>query len=501
MESYRLHGIRGLERRSELGSRLFRRLEAAALTCKDPVEALAWAECASRTAWYCHPGFFAAPALEKRVANLGWKLSGHVRPLSLFPGGRPGILHVLTEAYGTGGHTRMVRQWIANDPSHEHAVVLTRQMAPFQREFVSMGGEMSILDLRAEGLDGMSRFQTLLGAMLGAEKVVLHIHPDDSLSVAAAHAASSFTPILFLNHADHVFWLGANLPGRFIHIRQSSVRLTKALRNPDAKDLAILPIPVQVPREVPDPKLARKNLGIPEEAIVLLTIASGYKFNRQGSWGFSDLVEQALNNPRVHLLVVGPDESHPEFQKILAKAGSRVRLFGIQTDLSIYRAAADIYLDSFPFASLTAALESLVMGAPFLALTPYTGFMSVLGSDSPGLDESKYRCSKLGEFEQRLEQMIQDPSERRSQGQAMMEGTRINIGEAWSEELQKVYDSPGLVDSSRLDSTSDPWRLALTAQETVDPFAAFPGADARKLGIQGYLTWLLERRIWISRHA
>jgi len=85
--------------------------------------AAAYAQIAAHYAWHNHPGLFASPSLEALLRSLARMLPN---PVPASPR-TAGVLHVLTTALPVGGHTRLVWQWIRNDPERRHSVVLTGQ--------------------------------------------------------------------------------------------------------------------------------------------------------------------------------------------------------------------------------------------------------------------------------------------------------------------------------------------------------------------------------------
>jgi hypothetical protein len=159
---------------------------------------------------------------------------------------------------------------------------------------------------------------------------------------------------------------------------------------------------------------AREILGIPRDTVVLLTIASSYKYTTFGEYNFVATLQKVLAlHDHVLLLAVGPK---PEGDWLAASLtlGGRVRALGKQTDLRVYHACADIYLDSFPFSSITSMLEVCAQGIPVLGLSnpnaPIFSDMDIKG------DFSLTHQSSLEQYENMLGAMIESPELRREIG-------------------------------------------------------------------------------------
>lgn len=344
-----------------------------ALLGGDPDAVAAWAQLAAGFAWNSHPGAYCSPPLE----NMLLQIAADIRPVALptefrLPAvdvSRRKVLHVLTTALPTGGHTRVVERWIRNSPPDEsHSVIIDSSgshIPQWLRDAVAAsGGGLVVLD---SPLQSLLRKAAILRQLAHdwADLVVLHISPYDPVPIIAFGVASG-PPVIFFNHADHVFWLGASVADIIADLRPSGQELTRQRRGRTAS--VILPIPLVLPRPAVDRATARKQLGIDEQTTVLLTIASAYKYSPLGGFDFLDLHSRILDRfPHVTLLAVGPSDSG-QWANYKAAGNGRIRAFGVQHDLSLYHAAADIYLDSFPFASLTSMFEVGLYEKPLIGL-------------------------------------------------------------------------------------------------------------------------------------
>jgi hypothetical protein len=114
----------------------------------------------------------------------------------------------------------------------------------------------------------------------------------------------------------------------------------------------------------------------------------------------------------------------------------------VQTDTSLYREAADIYLDSAPFSSNTSALESAALGTAAIAYTPGRRPDSVTFCDLPGLDEKLLRGTEPSDYGQKLGRLISCPDYRAAVGEEVRSRVlEIYDPESWSVQLAGIYQS------------------------------------------------------------
>ena len=208
--------------------------------------AAAWAQMAGHYAWMNHTGLFADPELEGVLGRLGARLSR--------PGGAARrttqpreVLHVVTQCYGTGGSTQAIACWIEQDRGRHARVCITRQrgapppakiMAPLDAP-----SDLIRLDTQRGGL--MERAARLRALAVESDIVVLHLHPYDVVPVIAFAGADGLPPVVYVDHCDHVFWLGASIANVVMHMRDSGRRLAAARRGLDPARSAVVPRPLR----------------------------------------------------------------------------------------------------------------------------------------------------------------------------------------------------------------------------------------------------------------
>lgn len=402
----------------------------------DAERSLALIEKSAQIAWLCHAGTFVLPQAE-RVLHEHTALADPIAQSGAWMKAVEGrTLHVLTEAYAIGGHTPLVKRWIELLDDEPHAVVLVRQGQPFEPAWVvPPGRHVPVIDLHQARLSRRARVAHLQALFRVARRVILHIHPDDACSVAAAHR-SPHAEIHFLNHADHVAWLGAGLPVVLLNLRHRGARLAVDRRGIAASACGVVPVPITRPAVV-DRHAARQSFGIRDQECLVLTVASAYKFNPVGSRSLFEPLDRLLRRRDVKLMAVGVDDRHPVFGPLAERHPGQVLCMGTVPAPTRHRAAADIYLDSYPFCSITSMLESAALGTPVVAYQPDPEELEILYSECPWLPADRHPARDVGHLIESLDALIDDRSLRQEYAMRTIDGMEQHSPRAWRAAMQR----------------------------------------------------------------
>jgi hypothetical protein len=326
-----------------------------------------------------HPGRFADARLEAVLA----RVAGSALPdVERGPGGG-GVLHVLSNALEVGGHTRLAWRWMERDTGRRHSFVVTRPAGPAPDALVSAARATGGREIVVPGFEaGLLATAAALRAVAGAfDEIVLHVQPNDPLPSLAWTGVADRPPILFCNHADHCFWLGRDCTDVVVGHRPVAASLAAERRGIPAARTATLALPLDdVAVTSPSSRSeARARIGIPAAARVLLTIGSSYKFEG-GERHLLDALDPVLAaDPATVLIAVGPAPEGRWAQAATATAG-RVLATGMLPDVGDLLAAADVFVESYPCSSGTAAVEAAQRGLPVVAWAPDAVEAALLGS-------------------------------------------------------------------------------------------------------------------------
>jgi glycosyltransferase involved in cell wall biosynthesis len=300
------------------------------------------------------------------------------------------------------------------------------------------GGQVHRLD--ADTRDPIVRARRLRALAEGVDFVALHVYPDDIVPLLAFAHRDALPPVAFVHHSDHTFWLGVDISDLVVQLRRCSVPLSIRRRGIGSDRFATLPIPLPPAEQTPSRAEARAQLGIQAGQVVLLSVGTEFKYAPVGGPGFLDVLRPVIErHAEAVLLVVGPKQTG-DWNAAYESTGGRIRALGRRYDTAALFRAADVYLDSFPFTSPTAALEAGSYGLPLVAYCPHTGDAQVLSPGAPGLDASICKVSDVDGYAAAVSGLIRDADLRRELGdRARRAIDHHHRGAAWIDSLAGVY--------------------------------------------------------------
>lgn len=407
------------------------RLEAAAT----------YAQIAAQFAWMNHTGLFASPELEALLAEIGARCVTGTRS-SRGSHEPSSVLHVMTQTYQTGGHTRAVRCWIAQDTGRHHRVCITRQgVKPPPSDLLSQlerPSDLIRLDTRRGLLVG--RAAALRKVSADCDIVLLHTHPYDVVPLLAFAGATARPPVIYVNHADHVFWLGAGAGDLVLNMRDSGLHVVTTRRGVDPGRCAVLSWPLMPPDRYLSREEAKRRLGVDPNQVLLVTAADGSKYRPFNRPGFLDLVLPVLRRHEEAVLIAAGPRLEGDWLRASDQTNGRVRALGRLPDVTPLHLAADVYLDSFPFASGTSLLEAGSLGTPAVTYRGHPASCAVLGADSPSLDGNLLCPSDPETFQNVLGQAITDRAWRLEVGRRTQRAILdLHTGSEWRAAVADVY--------------------------------------------------------------
>lgn len=419
------------------------RQSAIALAAGRLEHAVVWVQIAAHFAWMNHSGVFASSELEGVLEAVAARTTDAKLQAERRPGERAvsRVLHVATQLYQTGGHTQVIRCWVEQDPGREHRVAVTRQgglPAPEKITEALRGIPVIRLDRGGGGL--LARARRLREVAKDADLVVLHTHNYDVVPTLAFHSWPGSPPVVQVDSNDHTFWIGRSGADVVMHMRDSGRALARARRGLAERDSVVVERPLSIRDRHLERPAAKAALGIDADAVVIATAADQTKYRPVGSISFLDLVEPALkSSPRAVLIAAGPDHSGT-WAQVAARSGGRVRCLGVVPDASVLHEATDVYVDSFPFSSLTSLLEAGSLGNPVMTFRGHPADCDVLGADTRGLDQFMVAPTSPTEFHSVLETLVRDESRRQELGLLTRQQIlSTHTGRGWLTSAEELY--------------------------------------------------------------
>ncbi len=323
------------------------------------------------------PGVFNSPELENILLEVARKysvpLAGTFR--------KNEVLHVMSRAYVSGGHTRVTERWIEAAPADEmHSVVLTgqgdRPVPERLRQAVSLRGGRFV-NLKVDFPIQRALELRKLGSQF--ERIVLNVHPNDVTPILAFGTNDFTRPVTLFNQADHLLWLGVSIADAVVNLRSFTSKLNEQWRG--IKTTFLLPLPVQdfEQNEVPAAlKEERKSqLGYAPSTKLVVSMASGYKFRPFAGIDFGETASSIIKlRSDIRFLVIGPSPDEAYWKSWSTKTSGAIKAVGVipNAELSKYLEAADYAIESFPLGSPTALLDCARYGLPCVSLRTPTNW-------------------------------------------------------------------------------------------------------------------------------
>jgi glycosyltransferase involved in cell wall biosynthesis len=332
----------------------------------------------------------------------------------------------------------MLHHWAKDDRTSCHSLVVVNQQGLSIPQWLTeaiggSGGHLTVLpgawSLRQKA--GWLR----QSARRSADLVVLHHDPFDVVPTVA-FARRDGPPVALLNHADHLFWLGGSVSDVVISLRTAGSE--HAAKRQFVSSNTVIPIPLVDADGQWSRRDARRRLGIPEDQVALLSVARPEKYRPCGPYDFVLTAGKILaRQPGAHLYAVG--ESPAGIAPYLRCAvHERLHFVGSMEDPSVYRAAADVYLETFPFGSNTALLEAALSGLP--VVPAYAPLFALLVANDDAVQKLIVNPRDEQEYVERVDGLIQEADRRSELGDKLRECLLVDhVGEGWLDRLADLY--------------------------------------------------------------
>lgn len=288
------------------------------------------------------------------------------------------ILHVISEGYKIGGHTKLVKNWIKKDEDSISALITTWQMNTLPEELIeevkNHGGFVYSLN-NFYGTYEKSASLLRKIAYSWSDIVILHCHMQDPIPTLA-FAVEGGPPVFILNHADHRFWIGSSIADVIVDCREESKKLSFERRG--ARESFILPVPLSEKGDF-DKEKYRDKYGIDIKTKVILTIAEEYKFKSINQYSYIDILKRIIFETNDTIAyIVGP-KREGKWEQLCVDTNERVKVIGRTEDIEELYMISDMYLDSFMFSSFTALLDAAMYG---LQIIKFKNHVAPLFSDT-----------------------------------------------------------------------------------------------------------------------
>lgn len=406
--------------------------------------ATATAHCAiaAHVATQNHCGIFWSPRVEKVLNAVGRAMQPEapVRPRAT---SFKRILQVCTQVSAVGGHTKMLCKWVEADPEREHTLVLTQHRGPtpdFVHEVFEKSGGRKVEQLNHRPGGQLEWAKRLREIAADFDLVILHTHCEDVLPLLAFADTEKHPPVVVLNHADHIFWLGASVAHLNINLRDAAQDIAINRRGIAPERNILMPTLAESIVRTRSREEAKRELGIDPNTVLMVSAARRAKYRTMHGITFADIHAPVLEaHPETTLLIVGAGEPE-DWEPAKARFGDRLRSLPEQPNPKIFFEAADIYVDSYPFVSSTSLMEAAGYGLPLVTIFTYPQEARIFGINHVALVGNTLQAASFDEYQAMLKDLIANPAKREELGTRARDAVaREHNMPGWKRWLDAVY--------------------------------------------------------------
>ena len=190
-----------------------------------------------------------------------------------------------------------------------------------------------------------------------------------------------------------------------------------------------------------DKKAKRRELGIPEDAVLLLSVG---ELNHNKN---HETVIRAIADMNVYYIIAGQGELHQHLEDLIDSLNlrDRVKLLGFSRDVKELYEAADIFVfPSFREGLSVSVMEAMASGLPCVA-SKIRGNTDLLENTGGGFLRDPHDAS---DFAEKIERLAADVELRKKMGRANLMTIQKFSTEAVIKEMQNIYATELLVNEN-----------------------------------------------------
>jgi hypothetical protein len=379
-------------------------------------------------------GAYSRPDLENLLIQTGQSLFSRPLRRCSAPGDIKRVAHITSRVGEIGGHTRALYHWIKTDHKRQYSLVLTCQSSEIplwlRDAVIQSGGEIYLCPPSLNDAERAKNIFNFLDSRIDA--AVIQMFTGDNSGLLPFCRNGGPLAIIY-NTADHKAFMGNSIADAIIEIRQSGYDISINKRG--NRNCHILPLPIERNTINADSRnKARNTLDVKPTDVLVVSIGSEYKYRPIEGLNFFHAAEKiCLKTQNVKLLVIGP-ENEGDWKLLAQTTNNRVKAVGAQENLKPYYDAADLYIEGFPFGSLTALLDARERGIPcILAPNPVT---PPFCSDSPGISDLS-QPSNCDDYVSQVIKSCDDITTGNSSPQTSLMASHHD--DAWKTTLDSIY--------------------------------------------------------------
>lgn len=275
------------------------------------------------------------------------------------------VLHIITEGYSNGGHTLLMEN-LAEMHDKKPDLLITKKIQTHAEERIQ--DKFKNID-KLTGRSIIDKINNAVMIISRYEKIVLHIHANDIITVIACGIIKRERAIsvYFVNHADHAFTLGSSISDVYFLLSTYGQRMN-AKKN-ILGEFSFLGIPIKKKKYA-----SLNNTNIDKSLdISFFSAGSGFKYTPYRGDDIRPLINNILMEwPYSTFTIIGANPIlHYWWWPIKLKFRSRLKILKAldYVEYNKVLSSADFYIDSHPFPGGTAFAEQMLAGRRCVGLT------------------------------------------------------------------------------------------------------------------------------------
>jgi hypothetical protein len=288
------------------------------------------------------------------------------------------VLHIASEFYNIGGHTRVILDWIKYDSEYQSEIIVTDQKQDFD---LSISSKVTFL---AEG-NNIEKARLLRDYITENyfDVIIIHQNMDDVIPTIALWDIKEHSSIrvYYYNHADFRFSLGNIIAHKRINFCKGDELISEKYRIPIENCVLPFVLGNQFEPDLPNPEKEqlKQKLKI-EGKTIFLTIGSAYKYRPYQKLNFLMEWNSFLQkNSNCTLLVIGCNDE--DFKKYCPDSvcHKNLLLLGNINDPSVYYKISNYIVDIYPLQTGLGTVYGLIYNLP--PILPYSDNPYVMGNE------------------------------------------------------------------------------------------------------------------------
>jgi len=195
------------------------------------------------------------------------------------------------------------------------------------------------------------------------KKIFLHLDPNDVFAASYFIKLKEIT--FFINHGDHLFWIGKNSFKNIIEFRNYGYWFSNTIRKLKNPNYFVVPFYPILPQEI-----ISDQLDVPNNMVIGISGGNLYKYNQDPDLFFFKIIIKILKKNKNFYFILCGDGDSTRIKKLIKNQNieSRFKVLGFRKDFSHLIDKSDIYFNSYPVGGGLAQLYALYHKVPIVSV-------------------------------------------------------------------------------------------------------------------------------------